>query len=401
MNPLSTWILETIKASSRLLNLANKESPRITAGSPDPKKRMQASHIATGAKRKSRFLDGEREPSSLSSISYRSDSRSREGSSSYVSDEDWNRKLSNESPTSHSTISATGNAFIPSELTPQISSKSHVPPSLPPSNLSLPSLSPLPLTGSAALMAHLQDLQNRIDTRTLAYETLQREHQNLLSAFTRSQTRIAALDKESSTTNSEIRNMHDERAKLEAHIESLEAQVRDIQQSRDDAHAQSIAKGAQYMHIMAMSTKLEAQGASDSQKWKVEGEKWELEKKAFMQQITALETEKSALLCKLDKIVPLEISCTCSHTLSASEAVDDGKISASHRILQHEVEELRMNCQKMQSALQMLHQESSHFDDAFERLGDIGQRLQHHLKTTQNDMSPLFSNDNLYLKGRE
>lgn len=362
---------------------------------------MRASYVATGAKRKSSFLDGQREPLSLPSMSYRSDSRSREGSSSYISDEDWNRKLSDESSTSHSTISATGNYFVPSELPSQMFSKSRVLPPLPPSNSSLPSLSPTTLTESATLMAHLQELQNRIEARALAYETLQREHQSLLSAFTRSQTRIAVLDKRSSATNSEIRGLHDGRAKLEAQIESLEAQVGDLQQSRDDARAQSIAKGAQYMHIMAMSTKLEAKGVSDSQKWKAERKTWELERKAFMQQIATLETEKSVLLCKLDGTGALEFSGTCSHIFSADETVDDGKTSASPRILQHEVEELQMKCQKLQSALQALHLESGHFDEALERLGGIGKRLQHQLRTTYDQTSPLFGNKVLDLNGRE
>lgn len=381
---LIPWILESIEFTASFLSMADVDSPSRPGGNSCTEKRMQASSIA---KRKSYFLDEERKPSPLPSMSHRSDSESREGSSNCFSDE-----FSDDPPTSHSTNSVSENIPRSSKSNLQFSPESRILPSPLRSSSSLQSLSPTVLAGSTAHMANLQDLQNQIGAKTLAYEALQREHQSLLSAFTRSQKRVEVLDKKSHDTGIEVRDLHHGRVKLEAQIESLEDQVGEIQHCRDDEHAQSIAKDAQYMHIMTMSTKLEAQGASASQIWKAERDKWELERKAFTRQIIALENEKSALLRRLGGDGRIEFADTSSHVLSTTKAAE---IPASHQKLQQEVEELRINCKKMRSALQALYQESSHFNEAFDKIGGMGKRLQNQLRETQSHLSPLPGEEDL------
>lgn len=371
------------------------DSRDTMGGSPHAEKGIQASYFSAGVKRKSSFLN-DRENLPLPSMNYRSSSR--KASLNYVSDEDWNRKLSDESPTSHSTISNTENVMLSTKLLQQMSQESRfLPPLPPPPNSSLLSLSPPLSTASTTHMAYLQGLQNQISSRILAYETLQREHQSLLSAFARSQTQVAALDKKVHATDAEIKDLYEGRANLEAQVESLEAQIEEMQQSKDDAHDKSVAKDVQYTHIMAMSTKLEAQGVSDSKKWKAERQRWELERKVLMGQIAALKTERSALLCRLDGSGAFENT----ETEPSAECINDIGILDSHRSLQKEVEELRTNCQKMQSMLQALHQESGHLDEALEKLGGIRKHLQHQSLMMHGSAPPLSGVESLDYDGEE
>jgi predicted nuclease with TOPRIM domain len=129
-----------------------------------------------------------------------------------------------------------------------------------------------PSASQSAQAAHLQDLQHQISTKTLALQTLQREHDNLLAAFSRQQTRCATLDKKSQVSDNEINSLTEEKIRLQAQVEALEAQVEDLVKSRDEAHKQSVANGAQYMQIMSHSSRLQAQGAADLKRWKTEKE---------------------------------------------------------------------------------------------------------------------------------
>lgn len=326
-------------------------------------------------KRKSQLLDEGNEALGLPNISSWSDSR---GSSTYISDDEWTRKLSDELATSRPSSSASRDTVMSPRMPLHTSRESRIP-VLPPATTSsihnLPSLSPPPVPH----MAYLQDLQNQISTRTLAYQSLQREHQNLLSVFTRSQAQITALDQKFDASNTEIRNLHDGRAKLESYIVNLESQIKEIQKIRDDVQTQSITKGAQYMHIMAMSAKLQEQGISDVKKWKAEREQWELEKKDLIMQIQILETEKLMPVSQTEENDRLRSGNRHPYQGVIAKEVDYYDVSTSHRILHQESELLREKCQKLQSALQALDRESIQFNEAFERLGGIGRRFQQHL----------------------
>lgn len=72
-------------------------------------------------------------------------------------------------------------------------------------------------------------------------------------------------------------------------MESLESQLQEIQESREEAQRQSAMKGKQYVDIMAMAIKIQAQGDSDLQRWKVEKEKWEHERQSLARKLAVLQ----------------------------------------------------------------------------------------------------------------
>ena len=261
------------------------------------------------------------------------------------------------------------------------------------STLMLPPISPS-LTGLATYSSHVQDLQQQIDTRTLAFETLQREHQNLLSTLSRSQSQVAALDNKLVASDVEINDLNEGRLRLQAQIATLEAQVEEIQQIREDAHTQSITEGAQYMQIMAMSSKLQAQGASDLHKWKTEREQWELEKKGFMMQVTLLEDEKQKLLYAVQGSEQLKHSLTRYHPAATTAAPET---ETSQKMLQDDIKALRIKCNHLEAAMDALRQMSGDFGHAFARLGVISKHLQQNLQMAPSEAILREHPDKLYV----
>lgn len=393
LRQLVGWIIESIESTTRILSLVRLNSSHRSTQAFQLRSKTEIGHSPAGTKRKSKFPDADDGgDAALPSMHHQREPRSREGSLAlYLSDEDRASKASDESPplTSHSTRSSSGTYFGQPQPLLQASSESrglHLPSPKLPSTLMLPPISPS-LTGSASHLAHVQDLQQQIDTRTLAFETLQREHQNLLSAFSRSQSRVATLDKKFIASEAEINDLNDGRDRLQTQIVALEAQVQEIQQIREDAHTQSITEGAQYRQIMAMSSRLQAQGASDSQKWKAERDQWESDKRAFMMQIEHLEGEKQALLRTLRASEPSDSSLTYDQSTAATGTFEGTDTQASRDTLREDIRELRIKCNNLEAALQGIRHESTNFGQAFARLGSIGKRLQQHLQMPSNEAS--------------
>lgn len=356
------------------------------------------SAMTLGTKRKSRGeLDGEGDEA-LPSLYQQIEHRPREGSFGLcLSDEDRTSKASDESPslTSHRSSSSAGNTFGPSQPQQPNPSNSHplqLAAAKIPNSFMLPPISPS-LTGPVTYLPPHQDLRQLLDTKTLACENLQREYQHLLSAFSRSQSRIAGLDQSFSASKSEINDLADERIRLKAHIETLEAKLRALQRLRDDTHTQSITEGAQYMKIMAMSSKLEAQCASDSLKFKAERERWALEKMSFTKRIEDLENEKQKLFHTIHGVESHEASTQEAQLATTTDASDSVDEKTPQFLLREEVRCLRTQCSDLEAALQGLWQESMNFRQAFAKLGAAGQRLEKHFQTLPREF-PLKENAN-------
>ena len=136
--------------------------------------------------------------------------------------------------------------------------------------------------------AHLQDLQHQLSTKTLAHSVLKAEHDKLLGAYARQQTRLATFDRKARVADAELLSLAEERARLRAEAESHEREIEALTRSRDEAQRQSAANGGQYMQIMAMSAKLQARGAEEEKRWKRERESWEEEREGLRTQIGLL-----------------------------------------------------------------------------------------------------------------
>ena len=156
----------------------------------------------------------------------------------------------------------------------------------------LPPMSPSALLSKSPHTAHLQELQHQLSTKSLAHQILQQEHDKLLAAFSRSQIRCATLEKKSQVSDREINELSDERKSLQDQINMYEGQMHELQTSRDEACKQSALNGAQYMQIMNMSSRLQAQAARDLKKWKEDREAWENEKRVLLDRLETYEGKR-------------------------------------------------------------------------------------------------------------
>jgi len=88
---------------------------------------------------------------------------------------------------------------------------------------------------TAVANAHTAALQHDVSIRTLALQSLQSEHNNLLAAFSRSQTRAIALENKHTASDTEINNLSEEKTRLQAQVAELEQTLEEISRSRDEA----------------------------------------------------------------------------------------------------------------------------------------------------------------------
>jgi chromosome segregation ATPase len=212
--------------------------------------------------------------------------------------------------------------------------------------------------------AHLQDLQHQISTKTLALQTLQREHDQLLGAFSRSQIRCSTLDKKSQVSDHEINSLTEEKIRLQAQVETLETQVEELLNAKDEVQRQTTAETAQWRQIVAMSSRLQAQSAEETKRYKADRESWERDRDGLQRRITELESGKLTLV---------DISRSADSTVSIFSG--DILTSTSLDALRAEIVRLRSKCADMEAALQDLTRVTEQMDRVMGEFANIRERI--------------------------
>ena len=221
------------------------------------------------------------------------------------------------------------------------------------------------------------DLQHQISTKSLALQTLQREHDQLLAAFSRSQIRCSTLDKKSQVSDHEINTLTEEKLRLQQQVEALESQVEDLVIARDDAQRQATVNSAQWQQIMTMSSQLEVKGVDESKKYRAHREAWDRDRAGLQQRIQHLETGRSDLLNTAE----------ASSVSQSSSNHDDVLTSANLDVLRKEIVRLRNSCAEMETALRNIREKSEQkLNEAMAVIATIRDSFQS--KPTTEDISP-------------
>lgn len=238
----------------------------------------------------------------------------------------------------------------------------------------LPSISPPSAAGqTSAQSAHLQDLQHQISVKTLAFQTLQREYDSLLQKLERQRTKCATLEKKFEVSDVEINSLTDEKEKMQVQVATLEIQVEELQQSRDEARRQLVANGAQYMRIMEMANKLQGQGADDKKKW--EAERTELELRIrILEEAMVTGTERNPSEAENAPIA--SPGASSSMVLSYNPATSNASQSETINVLRAEVSRLRSRTQTLEAALQTMRRESISIQAAAKQLVESGGKIE-------------------------
>jgi hypothetical protein len=241
-----------------------------------------------------------------------------------------------------------------------------------------------PNSTQSAHSTHLQDLQHQISTKSLALTTLQREHDQLLAAYSRMQIRCQTLDKKSQVSDHEINTLTEEKIRLQSQAEAFEVQVEELVKARDEAQKQTTANGAQYMRIMSMSSKLQFQGAEEAKRYKLDREAWERDREGLERRIEELEVKDSTLT------VP-GVSKADHKTAGSPE---DVLASASLDVLRSEILRLRQSLLSTERTIWDLRQESEKMDHVITECAGIRERLSARTILSGQQINPFLATEN-------
>jgi chromosome segregation ATPase len=231
---------------------------------------------------------------------------------------------------------------------------------------------------TSAQSAHLQDLQHQISVKTLAFQTLQREYDSLLQKLERQRTKCATLEKKFEVSDVEINSLTDEKEKMQVQVTTLESQVEELQQSRDEARRQLIANGAQYMRIMEMANKLQGQGADDKKKWEAERHELEQRIRVLEEAMVTGHEHASSETENPSSASPGIPSIILAHSPATSNVSQTETIN----VLRAEVGRLRSRTQTLEAALHTMRRESISIQAAARQLVDSGSVLENVAQST-------------------
>ena len=228
-----------------------------------------------------------------------------------------------------------------------------------------------PKTTDLNTMAYqIQELQQQLDAKTTSHRTLEAGYAQMRTAHSDVQAKYALLGKKSSVADTEVTSLIEERTVLQVQVESLEQQVTELQYSRDSAQTQSAASASQYLQIMAMSSKLQAQGAIDLKKYKADREAWAAQKGELEQKILDLEKAHGTA-----SIFAATLAAS-GKTIEEQNVVDETELAnMSFDKLKDEILRLRRNFREASTVIQTIREEGSAITKLTDELGAAGERL--------------------------
>jgi len=205
--------------------------------------------------------------------------------------------------------------------------------------------------------------------RTLAFQSLQSEHNNLLAAFSRSQTRASALERKHAVSDLEVNNLTEERIALQAKVLELEQNVEDLSRSRSQARQVAVQEGAQYVKIVKMASRMEELAMKERKNWN--------NMKADMEQrIQMLESARGSRDANtLRQGAEAESSSAAESRFQETGGSVHGDESELIRELKMEVARLKAQCHEFETALLNIRTESQALESSIETLGETGKRI--------------------------
>ncbi|KAF7853552.1 uncharacterized protein EAF02_011857 [Botrytis sinoallii] len=201
-------------------------------------------------------------------------------------------------------------------------------------------------SSDSALQVHTAALQHEVSIQKIALSSLQSEHDKLLAAFSRSQSRASALEKKHEVSDIEIFSLTEEKTRLHAQVLELEGDVEDLAKSRDTYRQAAVQEGAQYVEI------------------------------AHTEDVGA----KSLVPECIEKNVPSssEYNDEGSTGIASTESTSDGQLRAKDdqaNLLKAEIERLQKRCEEVEAALKAVRQESRSMESIMEALSRAGKGI--------------------------
>lgn len=225
----------------------------------------------------------------------------------------------------------------------------------------LPSIASSYSSSDSALQAHTAALQHEVSVQKIALSSLQGEHDKLLAALSRSQTRASALEKKHSVSDTEIITLTEEKLRLQNQVQELEKDVEDLTQSRDEARRSAVAEASQYVDIVKRATQLEKIAAEERKAW--DHLKGEMEEKIRVlmsnSRLSGDPTRHGRLLDSDDHDEDkMDILQDDAGDASAQTMRHKQHDMEQTRYLKAEIERLRLRCAQVEETLREVRAES-------------------------------------------
>jgi chromosome segregation ATPase len=228
-----------------------------------------------------------------------------------------------------------------------------------------------------ALQAHSAALQHEVSVQKIALSSLQNEHDKLLAAFSRSQTRASTLEKKHAVSDNEIITLSEEKFRLQAQVIELERDVQELGRSRDEFRQAAVAEGAQYVEIVKKASQLEEMAGEERKSWnklkaemekRIEelstvnkGKEQPIPSQLLQHAIDDIDTPASSVEATTDvKIEPLSETGPTSYPVGSQESIND---------LKEEIRQLRRRCAEFESVLRAIRDDSHSMEGLIAALG--------------------------------
>ena len=247
------------------------------------------------------------------------------------------------------------------------------------------------------------NLPHKLGTDNLTIQTLQRENMDLASTYAQAQTYIADLDASVQASRAENGKLAKERQRLTGKMEFLEKHLEELEQSIQQAQEHTATKDAQYSRIVDLSTRLQRQGAAESQARKVEQHEWSSEKQNMQTVIDSLKKEVRGLhiacpsCTKFTNLMPLPVD---DYSDAIEGNPDLAAESSSDRLIA-EMEVLKRANARMEDALAGVRGDNAQLAEYIEKLGSVENNMQMHLQRVETARSTLDLLDREGTTGKE
>jgi hypothetical protein len=258
----------------------------------------------------------------------------------------------------------------------------------PPGNLQTSLNTYLPPIGSThspdALQAHSAALQHEVSVQKIALASLQGEHNKLLAAFSRSQTRASALEKKHQVSDTEIISLTEEKLRLQSQVTELEKDIEELARSRDEYRQAAVQGGAQYVEMIKKASRLEEMADEERKAWaklKTEMEQRieSLMARAHQKDGTNTSGISNAGYRELDDIYTPPSSIEGQSALKVEPATDMTSTSYPTQPpdaeLKEEIRLLRNRCAEAEDALRAIRDDSRKMADIADALGLAGKSI--------------------------
>lgn len=210
------------------------------------------------------------------------------------------------------------------------------------------------------------------------------EDQNLLVKLSHAQKRITELDQAVHISNAEFSKLLNNRQRLQAKIDVLEAEIEELRNSIDVSRKGNAVRDAQYSHIVELSTRLQTQSLFDCQQRKIEQETWAQEKCNMEGLMSRMRLEISQLRGSDDRF-PEMMNARQPEKDDEVDLINEHRPDSAPKA-QLETETRALQCANaiMSDALVGIRKEYAVLNACIEKMSKLGNHIQSHLSDVED-----------------